>query len=70
MATKKQNFENSIERIKEIVSLLEEGTSSLDESVKLYEEGAKLTATCYKMLENAEQKIKVVPLPNGDTDNE
>ncbi len=70
MATKKQNFENSIERIKEIVSLLEEGTSSLDESVKLYEEGAKLTAACYKMLENAEQKIKVVPLPNGDADNE
>lgn len=70
MPAKKLNFEKSIERIKEIVSLLEDGTSSLDEAVKLYEEGAKLTASCYKMLEEAERKIKIVPLPNGETENE
>ncbi len=70
MPAKKLNFEKSIERIKEIVSLLEDGTGSLDEAVKLYEEGAKLTASCYKMLEEAEQKIKIVPLPNGESENE
>ena len=62
MAARKLNFEKSMDRIKEIVSLLEEGGSSLEDSVKLYEEGAKLTASCYKMLEDAEQRIKIVPL--------
>lgn len=69
MAARKLNFEKSMDRIKEIVSLLEEGGSSLEDSVKLYEEGAKLTASCYKMLEDAEQRIKIVPLKdevNGD----
>ncbi len=70
MAAKKLTFEKSIERIKEIVVSLEDGTSSLDEAVKLYEEGAKLTASCYKMLEEAEQKISIVPLPNGESNNE
>ncbi len=70
MAAKKLTFEKSIERIKEIVASLEDGTSSLDEAVKLYEEGAKLTASCYKMLEEAEQKISIVPLPNGESNNE
>jgi exodeoxyribonuclease VII small subunit len=69
MAARKFNFEKSMDRIKEIVSLLEEGGSSLEDSVKLYEEGANLTASCYKMLEDAEQRIKIVPLKdevNGD----
>ncbi len=70
MAAKKLTFEKSIERIKEIVALLEDSTSSLDEAVKLYEEGAKLTASCYKMLEEAEQKISIVPLLNGESNNE
>ncbi len=70
MTAKKLTFEKSIERIKEIVASLEDGTSSLDEAVKLYEEGAKLTASCYKMLEEAEQKISIVPLPNGESNNE
>ena len=54
---KKLDYEQSIERLEEIVSALENGNPSLEESLKLFEEGTKLSAACYKLLENAEQKI-------------
>ena len=57
---KKQTFEESLTRLKDIVSQLESGEVSLEESIKLYEEGAKLSAYCYTTLEKAEQKIRVL----------
>ncbi len=54
---KKINYEKSMERLEEIVTKLEEGSLPLEESIKLYEEGTKLTAGCYEILKNAEQKI-------------
>ncbi len=51
------NYEQSILRLEEIVQLLEDGELSLDESMKLFEEGTKLSAQCYTALEKAEQKI-------------
>lgn len=56
MATEK-NFEQSIKRLEEIVRLLESGEVSLDESIKLFEEGTALTAFCSQSLRTAEQKI-------------
>ena len=50
-------FEQSVERIDAIVRLLERGDAPLDESLTLFEEGAKLIKTCGKMLDEAEQKI-------------
>ncbi|MGN0561115.1 MAG: exodeoxyribonuclease VII small subunit [Candidatus Fimenecus sp.] len=40
-----------------MVSRLESGEATLDESLKLFEEGAKLAAFCSKALDTAEQKI-------------
>ena len=40
-----------------IVEKLEKGEESLEESMKLFEEGAKLSADCYGILTKAEQKI-------------
>ena len=57
MATKKLNFEQSVSRLEDIVSLLERGELPLDESMKLFKEGTTLVATCTKMLDEAEQKV-------------
>jgi exodeoxyribonuclease VII small subunit len=50
-------YEKAIQRLEEIVNLLEKNEVSLDESMKLFEEGTKLTAFCADKLKNAEQKI-------------
>lgn len=63
MAEKKLTFERGMERLEEIVALLERGDAPLDESLKLFEEGAKLTAQCSAILDKAEQKVTL--LENG-----
>lgn len=66
MAAKKKPFEESITRLEEIVSLLERGESTLEESLALFEEGTKLAAACSKQLDQAEQKIlKLTKGPEG-----
>lgn len=50
-------FEKAMARLEQIVSVLESGRCTLDESLKLFEEGTKLTAYCSKALKTAEQKI-------------
>lgn len=52
-------IEKDIKRLEEIAKILEEG-SSLDESLKLYEEGCKLAKSCLKELEKAKGKIIMV----------
>ena len=52
------NYEQSVKRLEEIVSTLESGNLSLDDSLKLYEEGAVLSENCRKMLSQAKLKIK------------
>ncbi len=51
------SYEESVIRLEEIVSLLESGELTLEESLKLYEEGTLLTKSCSDILKNAEQKI-------------
>lgn len=59
-------FEKSMTRLEQIVSALEGGKCSLDDSLKLFEEGTKLTAYCNKLLKEAEQKIvKLTNLEQG-----
>lgn len=55
--TKDLSYEQAISRLEEIVAALENGNKTLDESVKLFEEGAFLSAFCNKALQEAEQKI-------------
>ncbi len=58
MAKKKENsFENSFKRLEEISNLLESGDVSLEDSIKLYEEGIILAKNCYSLLKEAEIKI-------------
>ncbi len=68
MAGKKLTFEQSMNRLEEIVGKLEQGECGLDESLKLFEEGAKLAASCNQMLDQAEQKVDL--LLNANTGEE
>ena len=58
--SKELNFENSMKRLNEIVEKIEAGELSLDESLKLYEEGVRLSQGCMKRLEHAQQKIEML----------
>ncbi len=58
-------FEQAMERLEEIVTILESGKSTLDESMKLFEEGTALTAFCSESLKTAEQKILKLTGENG-----
>lgn len=60
MAASKQTFEASLEWLAQIVEKLESGTESLEESMKLFEEGTALSARCYEKLRKAEQKIREI----------
>ena len=53
-------FEEAFKRLDEIVTKLESGDLSLEESMTLFEEGITLTETCKIRLEAAEQKIQLL----------
>ena len=60
MEVKKQSFEEAMERLEVIVAKLEKGECSLDESLKLFEEGAKLAGQCGELLDQAELKVNLL----------
>ena len=59
-AEKKPGFEAGIQRLEKIVAELEKGDIELEQSLKLYEEGAGLIAACRKQLEEAETRIETL----------
>ena len=62
-------FEQAMTRLEQIVATLEGGRCTLDDSLKLFEEGTKLTAYCAEQIKTAEQKIvKLTAVENGDAD--
>lgn len=62
---KEINFETSMEQLEKIVQELEKGDLNLDDSIKKFEEGMKISKECNKLLENAEKKITVL-INNND----
>lgn len=65
--SKELSFENKMDRLQEIVSLLEQGSISLADSVKLYKEGLDLTTKCKEELEKARHEVKI--LQNGSVED-
>ena len=53
-------FEKAMERLEKIVEELESGNISLDEALKKYEEGVKLSRACQAKLTQAEKKIEIL----------
>ena len=65
MSVKQQTFESSLSSLEKIVRQLEQGDLSLEESLKLFEEGVKLSRECQERLNQAERRIEVL-LKDGD----
>lgn len=58
------SFEAAIKKLEEIVSSLEEGNLTLDETLSLYEEGIRLYRYCNDKLDKADQKITFIKNEN------
>lgn len=58
--SKSINFEKSMTELEAIVRQLEKGELSLEESLKQFEKGIKLTRQCQEVLSQAEQKIETL----------
>ncbi len=53
-------FEEALKKLEAIVEELESGKLSLDDSLKKYEEGVKLSGFCHKALQAAQKKVQVL----------
>ena len=53
-------FEQKIKRLEEVVQSMQKGDLSLDESLRLFEEGVKLSKECHLSLEQAQQKVQIL----------
>jgi len=66
-----KDFESSLKKLEKKVSDLENGDLPLEESIKTFEEGVKLTKHCQNLLSKAELKIqKLVESKDGSIDLE
>jgi exodeoxyribonuclease VII small subunit len=52
-----ETFEDKLKRLQEIVNMLDQGSVSLNQAIKLYEEGMELAVELRKILDEAELKI-------------
>lgn len=53
-------FEEALTRLETIVTELERGDLPLNDSLKMFEEGIKLSKTCLKMLDDAERRVEIM----------
>jgi exodeoxyribonuclease VII small subunit len=58
-------FEDSMAELEQLVEQMEQGDISLEESLKSFERGIKLTRTCQKALQDAEQKVQILLEKDG-----
>jgi len=59
-STKKINLEKSLAELESLVEELESGDLPLDEAMKKFEAGIKLTRGCQSALKEAEQKVEIL----------
>jgi exodeoxyribonuclease VII small subunit len=60
-----KKFEEAMKRLETIVESLERGDLSLEDSLKIFEEGMKLLHFCSKKLEEAEEKVTLLIKESG-----
>ena len=66
MAEKKVKFEAALEELNDIAKKLESGEAELEEALELFKKGVKLTKMCNKILDSAEQQIKIIESENEE----
>ena len=59
------SFEDAMKELEAVVSRLESGNASLEDSIKLYERGAALRAHCEARLSAAEERVEKITLAQG-----
>ena len=57
---KEKQFEDAMKELEDIVKRLESGDLSLEESLKIFEEGIALSRYCFKKLEEAEKRVSIL----------
>jgi len=63
---KKIDFEASLGQLEQLVEQMEDGELSLEDSLKAFEQGVKLTRECQQALKEAEQKVQLLLEQNGE----
>ena len=63
---KKIDFEASLGQLEQLVEQMEDGELSLEDSLKAFEQGVKLTRECQHALKEAEQKVQLLMEQNGE----
>ncbi|MBI3399566.1 MAG: exodeoxyribonuclease VII small subunit [Deltaproteobacteria bacterium] len=53
-------FEDALKRLEDIVDTLEKGELLLEKSLKIFEQGVRLSRLCNKMLDRAEKKVEIL----------
>lgn len=59
-------FEEALKELEQLVEQMEQGELTLEESLKSFERGIKLTRTCQTALQEAEQKVQILLEKNGE----
>ncbi len=59
-------FEKNLEQLEQIVQSLEDGENTLDDSLKAFEKGIKLSRQCHKELNKAEKKVEMLLKAEGE----
>lgn len=68
--TNKIDFEQQLKALEDIVASMEKGDLSLEDSLKAYEKGIRLTRECQTALDNAQQRIDMLVERNGELTEE
>ncbi|MDP1929893.1 MAG: exodeoxyribonuclease VII small subunit [Gammaproteobacteria bacterium] len=63
------NFEESLANLESLVSAMENGALSLEESLQAFEKGIRLTRECQAALQKAEQKVQILIDENGSPES-
>jgi exodeoxyribonuclease VII small subunit len=66
--TQHQSFEESLTELESLVDTLERGELTLEQSLAAFERGIRLTRTCQKALDAAEQKVRILTAESPDAE--
>ena len=71
MNTENKTFEESMQRLEQIVRAMEQGDVPLEESLKLFQEGTQLVRSCNQLLDEAQLQVtKILTAPDGTPSEE
>lgn len=66
MVKKAVRFEDSLAELEQLVERMEQGNLPLEDALKLFERGVRLTRSCQQALKEAEQKVQILLEENGE----